>query len=71
MPFPEQSKFLQPQDTGTGGSRDLFRGYESISFSVSTIAKAYNLKYDLGRAISSISQTDQSKYTSHWSWQEV
>lgn len=36
------------------GSRDVVRGCESISSSVPTTAKAYDLKHDVGRAISSI-----------------
>lgn len=43
-------------------SRDLFRGCENISFSVSTTVKAYNLMHHVGRAIAFILQVDQSKH---------
>lgn len=42
-------------------SRDLFRGCESISFSVSAMAKAYDLKYGLGEQFHSFyRQTSQN-----------
>ena len=46
------------------GSRDLLRGCEGISFSVSTTAKAYNLMRDVGRATASIYRQTSRNTTS-------
>ena len=51
MPLQEQNKLLQVQNTGRGALEIWFWGCGNISFSVSTIAKTYNLMYDVGRAI--------------------